>query len=169
MQNSITVRVLKHDGSEYRRWTAQLARREGSLIVLDAEFDIDVSHELLGRIARGTRTVEYYWMDRWYNIFRFLNDDGTTRLWYCNVNTPPELREQTLTYVDLDLDILVQPDFSARILDAEEFEMNAGKFGYSDEEKLHARNAVDELIGMIERREFPFVVESAPVSALVNQ
>jgi len=35
----ITVRVLKYDGTEYRHWSAHLARREGSLIVLEAEFD----------------------------------------------------------------------------------------------------------------------------------
>src|SRR5687768_2037355 len=90
----ITVRVLKHDGAEYRRWSASLARHEGDMIVLDAEFDVDVSHEILGEIRQRTRTVEYYWLNRWYNVFRFLKDDGSTRLWYCNINTPPEFKDR---------------------------------------------------------------------------
>ena len=55
---AITVRVLKYDGAEYRRWNARLAQREGSLIVLEAAFEFDVQHHLLGDIRRGTRTIE---------------------------------------------------------------------------------------------------------------
>ena len=165
---SIIVRVLKHDGTEHRRWNAQLSRRELSLIVLDAEFDIDVSHEILGEIKQRTRTVEYYWLDRWYNVFRFLKEDGSTRLWYCNINTPPKFEDATLTYVDLDIDLVVQPDFSFQLLDAEEFERNARKFGYSDDEQRQAKKAVDELIRMIEKRQFPFALESSSVSAVVK-
>jgi len=169
MENrSITVKVLKHDGIEYRRWNAELSHRDGELIVLDAEFDVDVRHELLGEIKRETKTVEYYWLNRWYNVFRFLNEDGSTRLWYCNVNTPPKLEGNTLSYVDLDIDLLVQPDFSIQVLDEDEFEANAKLFGYSDEEKTRAHSAVEELVAMIERCHFPFVLEPFSVSSLVQ-
>jgi protein associated with RNAse G/E len=153
---AITVRVLKYDGAEYRRWNARLARREGSLLVLDAEFEFDVQHQLLGDIQRGTRTIEYYWLDRWYNVFRFLKTDGSTRLYYCNVNMPPKLEDEVLTYIDLDIDILVQPDLYYQVLDLEEFAANTGRYGYSEEVKRQADAAVDELISVIQKREFPF-------------
>ena len=161
---SITVRVLKHDGNEHRRWQAQLAHQEGQQIVLNAEFDVDVSHEILGEIKRSTKTVEYYWLDRWYNVFRFLKDDGSTRLWYCNINTPPRFEGGTLSYIDLDIDVLVQPDFSFQVLDEDEFETNAHVYGYSDEEKTQAQFAVKQLTTMIEQRHFPFVLEYSSVS-----
>ena len=152
----IIVRVLKYDGTEYRRWPARLARRDGSLIILDGEFEYDVDHSLLGNIRRGTRTEEYYWLDHWYNIFRFLDDDGRTRLFYCNVNTPPVLVDENLSYIDLDIDVLVQPDLSYQVLDTDEFEVNAARYGYSDEVKTRAREGLDELTKMIESRQFPF-------------
>jgi uncharacterized protein len=152
----ITVRVLKYDGTEHRRWNARVARREDSLLILEAEFEFDVQHHLLGDIRRGTRTIEYYWLDRWYNIFCFLEDDGATRLYYCNVNTPPALDDGVLTYIDLDIDILVQPDLSYAVLDLDEFEKNAELFGYDDQTKLRARAVMDELSSMIETRQFPF-------------
>lgn len=154
--HDITVRVLKHDGAEHRRWNASLSHQDGDLIVLAAEFDVDVTHEVLGRVKQHTRTVEYYWLHRWYNVFRFLQNDGSTRLWYCNVNTPPNLYEGELTYIDLDIDIVVQPDFSYQVLDREEFETNARRYGYSDEEKRQAERAVEVLFSMIETRQFPF-------------
>src|SRR5438132_7238804 len=146
--DQVTVRVLKYDGTEYRRWNASVSRRDGSLIVLEAEFDRGVQHDLLGEIRAGTKTVEYYWLDRWYNVFRFLKEDGTTRLCYCNINTPPRFENDVVSYIDLDIDILVQPDFSYQVLDFEEFDTNAVLYGYSDEVRTNARAAVDELISM---------------------
>ena len=169
--DQLTVRVLKYDGTEYRRWGARLSRREGSLLVLDAEFEYDVQHDLLGAIQSGSRTIEYYWLNRWYNIFRFMNDKNVTRQYYCNVNMPPSLKGTVLTYIDLDIDILVQPDFSFQVLDLEEFEENARRYGYSEEVKSKARAAVDKLVFMVESRQFPFIenASSSSVSSGVNQ
>ena len=155
--DAITVRVLKFDGAEYRHWDARVSRREGSLIVLNAEFAYDVQHHLLGEIRRGTRTIEYYWFDRCYNVFQFLAEDGRTRLFYCNVNAPPTFADGVLSYVDLDIDILVQPNLSYEVLDLDEFEKNGQLFGYDVDTKQQARAAVDELISLIQMRQFPFV------------
>ncbi len=152
----VTVRVLKHDGKEYRRWRARFREQQASLVVLDAEFDIDVSHRLLGDIKRGTKTIEYYWLDRWYSVFRFLETHGDTRLWYCNINLPPRFENSEITYIDLDIDVVVKPDGSHEVLDLDEFESNAKKYGYSEDEKTRALNALAELLGMIERGQFPF-------------
>jgi protein associated with RNAse G/E len=152
----IEVRVYKYDGLLHRTWPAELLRQEGSLIVLDAKFADEVTHDLLGTIASGTLSLEYYWLDRWYNVFRFAEPDGTLRNYYCNVNVPPTFDGETLSYVDLDLDILVEPDLSYRILDVEDFERNAEDYGYSVDVQANARRAVDELVRMIETSAFPF-------------
>jgi protein associated with RNAse G/E len=72
------------------------------------------------------------------------------------VNVPPSFDGETLSYVDLDLDILVDPDFSYQILDVEDFERNAKLYGYSNEVQTNVRLAVDELVNLIETRGFPF-------------
>jgi uncharacterized protein len=153
---NITVRACKYDGSEHRRWPATLLRRDGDLLVLDARFDEEIRHDLLGTIALGTTSVEYYWLDRWYNIFRFTDPDGKLRNYYCNVNVPPTLAGDELSYIDLDIDILIATDFSYRVLDLEEFEQNAARYGYSSEVKQSAKLALADLIKLIEARAFPF-------------
>lgn len=152
----VEVQVYKYDGVLHRRWPAQLLRREGSLIVLDAQFPEEVVHDFLGTIPVGTHSLEYYWLDRWYNVFRFGRPDGKLRNYYCNVNVPAKFDGATLSYVDLDLDILVDPDFSYRVLDVVDFEQNVREFGYPAEVEANARRAVDELVQMIETRQFPF-------------
>ena len=152
----ITVRVLKYDGTEYRHWNAQLARRDGPLLVLEAEFNIEVHHSQLGHIPLGTRTIEYYWLDKQYNVFRFLKDTGETRFWYCNINLPPIVGDSLMTYVDMDIDVLVQTDFSYQILDLDEFERHARIFSYPPEVQESTQDALAELILRIESRQFPF-------------
>jgi protein associated with RNAse G/E len=155
-KKSIEVCAYKYDGVLHRHWSAKLLRRDGPLILLDAKFADEINHELLGTIASGTHSLEFYWLDCWYNIFRFARPDGQLRNYYCNVNKPPAFDGSTLSYVDLDLDILVAPDFSYHILDTEDFETNAKRYGYTQEVQANARRAVDELVTMIETRAFPF-------------
>jgi protein associated with RNAse G/E len=156
IETSIEVRVYKYDGLLHRTWPAELLRQEDSLVVLDAKFANEVVHDLLGTIAGGTHSLEYYWLDRWYNVFRFAQPNGELRNYYCNVNVPPTFDGEILSYVDLDLDILVEPDFSYQILDVEDFETNTQSYRYPDEVQTNARRAVDELVRMIQTREFPF-------------
>jgi len=152
----ITVRACKYNGDEHRRWPAILLRQEGTLLVLDARFEEEIQHDLLGTIALGTTSVEYYWLDRWYNVFRFSEPSGTLRNYYCNINVPPAFDGTVLTYIDLDIDVLVGPDSTYQVLDLEEFEQNAARYGYSSEIKQNAKKALTELISLIESRQFPF-------------
>ena len=138
--------MLKYDGTERRRWLGHVARHDGPLIVVDAVFDEEIKHDLLGTIASGTISKEYYWLDRWYNVFCF-NDR-----FYCNVTLPPEFKDSVLSYVDLDIDVLVETDFSYRILDVEDFEASS----YPAEIDQNARQAVADLIKQIKTRSFPF-------------
>jgi protein associated with RNAse G/E len=153
---AIEVRVRKYGGAEHRRWPARVAEHTGLLLVLDAVFDEEIVHDLLGTIAPGTISVEYYWLDRWYNVFRFGNRTGEFQNFYCNVSMPPTFDGRVLTYVDLDIDVLVKPDFSYQVLDLEDFEENARAHDYPLDVRENAHAALAELIQLIETRSFPF-------------
>ena len=148
--------MLKYDGREHRRWPARIAKSAGQLLVLDAVFDEEVEHDQLGTISSGTVSTEYYWLDRWYNVFRFSDADRKLKKFYCNINEPPQFDGSVLSYIDLDIDVLVAPDLTYRILDVDDFEENARRYGYPDEIQARARRALAELIELIEARAFPF-------------
>lgn len=143
---TILVRTYKFDGSEHRSWSARLLRQDGPLIILDARFSEEVVHDLLGTIESDTHSLEYYWLDRWYNVFRF------NERFYCNLTKPPIFDGSILTYVDLDIDVLVESDFSYKILDLEDFENSS----YPTDLKEQALQALEELLSLVETRSFPF-------------
>ena len=154
--DAIFVSVHKYDGTEHRRWPAQIAKTVGPLLILDAVFDEEIQHDLLGTIASGTISTEYYWLDRWYNVFRFSDPDQKLKNFYCNINVPPRFDGRVLSYIDLDIDVLVEPDLTYKILDEDDFDENAEHYRYPQEVQANARVALAELIGLIESRSFPF-------------
>jgi protein associated with RNAse G/E len=153
---TIIVRSLKYDGRVHREWRARLVERAGSLVVVEGVFESEIRHPLLGTVARGTLSTEYYWTDRWYSVFRFREPTGELRNYYCNVNRPAEFDGRLLTFVDLDIDVLVAPDFSYRVLDEDEFETHAASYDYSTDVRERVPRARAELIELIETRRFPF-------------
>lgn len=153
----IIVRSCKHDGRVNRSWPARVARLEGTLIVLDAFFAEEVRHKLIGTIEAGTLSTEFFWTDRWYSVFRFQSQaSGRLLKFYCNINTPPRLIDGSLTFVDLDVDVLVNPDYSSTILDEDEFERHAQIYKYPSTYRSRVRKALDELQQLIANRQFPF-------------
>ncbi len=165
----VEVRSLKYDGSVKRVWHARLERVEGELLVLEGVFAEEVRHPLLGTILAGTHSTEFFWTDRWYSVFRFREPGGPLRNFYGNLNTPPRLDEGVLSFVDLDIDVLLMPDFSYTILDEEEFEQHARQFDYPPEVRRRAQQALAELLVLIERRDFPFDQSVSALSSLEEQ
>jgi protein associated with RNAse G/E len=153
---TIIIRSLKYDGRLHREWRARLLRAEGTLVVVEGEFEETVEHSQLGIIERGTVSTEYFWTDRWHSVFRFGDPCGRLRNYYCNVNRPASFDGQLLTFVDLDIDVLVAPDQTFRVLDEDEFASNAARGDYPRELREQVPRALAELIDLIERRDFPF-------------
>ena len=133
-----------------------MIERRNSLLIFLGEFEAEVKHSNLGVIRRGTISYEYYWLDRWYNIFQFHEPEGELRNFYCNISEPPKLRGNVLNYVDFDIDILVWKNFSYEILDMEEFDENKRKFNYPAKILEKVSQSVSEIERLIQNHQFPF-------------
>jgi protein associated with RNAse G/E len=145
----VTINSRKYDGTIRRSWTCRFVSQEDSLLVFEGEFESEVSHPDLGLIAAGSRSLEYYWLDRWYNVFRFYEPTGEFRNLYCNVNMPPTVENGVLDYVDLDIDVVVWPDGAAKVLDEDDFEANAETYDYPESVRAAAIDALAEIKRLI--------------------
>jgi uncharacterized protein len=119
-----------------------LLSRDEHSIVLEAFFDrldlpfMDVVFKT------GDRFVEYYYTDRWYNIFAIHDrEDGNVKGWYCNIGKPAEFEDGIVSYVDLALDLWVSITGEQTVLDEDEFEALA----LNEELRIGALQGLDEL------------------------
>ncbi len=142
MDSQILVRKLNYLGQETWRYPAKVLQRDSEKIILEAFFDRqDMSlHGMV--LARGDRFVETYFTNCWYNIFEIHDrEDDRLKGWYCNVATPALVDGDTISYVDLALDLLIFPDGRQIILDEDEF----ASLPITMSERTKAREALTEL------------------------
>jgi protein associated with RNAse G/E len=131
---------------------ALLSRDENS-ITLEALFDRADMPFMDVVFKTGDRFVEYYFTDRWYNIFA-IHDRDTEKIkgWYCNIGKPAVIEDGIVSYVDLALDLWVAVDGKQTVLDEDEFE----ELKLNEELKTGALNGLDELKDLFKSKNPPF-------------
>ena len=152
----IKVQKKNQEGDVTYEYEGTLLSQDEHSIVLEALFDRADMPFMDVMFKTGDRFVEYYYTERWYNIFRFEEPVGTLRNWYCNITMPPTISETAVDYVDLDIDVLIWPDQCFQILDVDEYDENARKYGLSDDARQQVSQALSQLSIMLQNRDFPF-------------
>ena len=154
----VTIRALKYDGQEYRRWQVDFAAPLAGGVQLEAIFSPVVE----GRTPffGGDRAVEFFYGDRGYNVIAGYAPDGALRACYCNICTPASFSiapvGPEIHFIDLDLDVLVWPDGRCVVTDEDDFARNAVAYGYPPEIQAAARDAVSALQRAVVARHAPF-------------
>jgi len=142
MAQSITVIKYKHTGEEVLRYYGTIIERGENYVKLEAVFQFDDMALGYTTFRKGDRFVEWFYSDRWYNIFRIHDvTDDHVKGWYCNFTRPAEITESTVGAEDLELDLFVYPDGEYVVLDHEDFEA----LDLSEEEEKAVLNALDVL------------------------
>src|SRR5512138_3118485 len=141
----IKVQKKNPAGEVTYEYEGVLLSRDENSVRLEALFDradmplVDVV------LKTGDRFVEYYYTDRWYNIFVVYDRaDGRIKGWYCNICKPALIGDGVVSYVDLALDLWVSAAGRQTVLDRDEFE------ALQLEEKLRAQ----ALKGLEELKQF---------------
>jgi protein associated with RNAse G/E len=153
------VHITKYDGSYHRRWPARWVMRKGPLYL--------VTFGAADAICRTPEPADdpdptpakyggnvYLFDDRWFNISRMPRDGRTW--YYVNIATPVEFDGAAFHTIDLDLDVSWYDGESPTVLDEDEFLDHSEAMRYPADVIEQARTAVDEVLGMIGRRAFPF-------------
>jgi protein associated with RNAse G/E len=108
----------------------------------------------LGHVTfqRGDRFVEYFYTDRWYNIFAvYTGQEGDLKGWYCNVCRPARVEATAVYCDDLALDVWVGATGEIALLDEEEFEA----LDLSDKERNRGKTAVQQIINLAQQQHLP--------------
>ncbi len=77
-------------------------------------------------------------------------------IFYINLASPTLMAEGMLRYIDYDLDYKLYPDGHVVTLDEREHEQNKKRYHYSPDLQLALKKAAVHVLGLLDRREFPF-------------
>ena len=159
MPQQITVRATNFDGSPHWEHEAWLLHVDDGFVQTKAAPNTPVRTEGDGYVSPYD-TRGHYWTDRWFNVIRLETPGEGLYGYYCNIATPLQFDGETLHYVDLQIDVFVFADgdggLTYRVLDEDEFEEARQRYAYAEDLVSRCYAAVDELVRMVEAREFPF-------------
>jgi protein associated with RNAse G/E len=156
---SITVQKLNSQGQVVVSYEAELAYTLPSGVVLHARWTRP-SHDLgYTTFEPGDHFTEYFYTDRWHNIFEIRSGaTGTLKGWYCNVARPATISAEVVAAEDLLLDVWVRPDGSWLVLDEDEFRAD---LTLDPPTRAAALQALEHLLQAIATRQPPFDQASA--------
>lgn len=94
--------------------------------------------------------------DRRHIAVAVFKQDGRFRSFYIHIAMPPELHGDHFSYVDMDLDVLVDPKGAIEVVDRDEFIENRQRYGYPQDLVGKTERALDAVIEDIHHKRFPF-------------
>lgn len=148
----LTVHKLDEHGREVWRYPARVLERRPNCVRLEAFFDrqdLDLGYTIF---KRGDRFIEYYYTDRWYNVFAVYDrDSGELKGWYCNICRPAQIAETAVRCEDLALDVWVEPNGTAAVMDEDEF---AG-LNLTEAERRQSQAALAKILTLADEERLP--------------
>lgn len=142
--DKLQIQCYKHNGKIHRSWD------EAILLDIKKDYMVFGNMKTLVTEAEGNtwRTKEpaimYFFKNKWFNIICQLKKDGI--YYYCNIATPFIIEENTIKYIDYDLDLRIFPSLEYRILDKMEYKYHKKIMNYSDDLDKVINNGLLELI-----------------------
>lgn len=151
--NKITVYKCDYAGNITWQYPAVVADSGATWVCLTAIFDRSESDLGFVVFRQGDTFTEWFYTDRWYNIFRVEDvQTGHLKGWYCNITRPAVITADSVRADDLALDVFVQPNGNIILLDEQEFEA----LELPLHERIAALRAVESIRHAVNNRAAPF-------------
>jgi protein associated with RNAse G/E len=153
------VRVVskKYDGSLRDEYETDLYLESDEAVILFSVPGLRYyDHRKAAWFASPDGLLEIYFKQRWYNVWHIAEQVSNRNLIYVNLALPATLRENTLEWVDLDLDYRLHLDRKVELLDQADFDHTTQRLRYPSSLLEHVRAACQEIESGLTRQEYPF-------------
>jgi protein associated with RNAse G/E len=155
MAAGAALRVVKCDyaGNPVWEYSGELVEQSANALCLRATFNVDDRDDGYFVWQRGDVFLEWYYTDRWYNVFQiFDRDDGHLRGWYCNLTRPARILPGTVLWDDLELDVFISPGGDLLLLDENDYHA----LPLTTDERAHTETALADIRARAAAGEAPF-------------
>ncbi|MFL5629050.1 MAG: DUF402 domain-containing protein [Ktedonobacteraceae bacterium] len=149
----ITVVKLSPLGEAKVQYRGEVIERLADRVVIQAYWSQPTKDLGYTSFEPGDSFREYYYTDRWFNIFDIASREGIRKGWYCNIAQPAVIYDDHIEQVDLLLDVWVTSRGEILILDEDEF---AADTTLSQEQRAGAQKGLQALLAMIAARQETF-------------
>ncbi|REE92926.1 hypothetical protein A8990_1026 [Paenibacillus taihuensis] len=155
MQVPITIQARKYGDRPHYEWSTTLLERTDSHIFVLAHYGRKLKHFTKGKTFTVENwTIECFPFDAWFTVSADIVDGQITQ-YYCNISEPARMEGDTVTFINLDIDLVCKRG-KWEVVDEDEFELHSAQFGYPPALIAKVRQELANLQQRIERSQFPF-------------
>lgn len=155
------IKSFKHDGHLHRVWLENWRVPREKLKPGHRKKDIQVFVNCQTRIRESDGRewvsripgVSFFLPGKWYNVVALLEDEGVR--YYCNVASPFYQSGNVLTYIDYDLDVILNHKGEVHVLDEDEYNKHKKMYHYSLEVEEKVKAGLEELLELVQQRQEP--------------
>lgn len=142
--DKLQIQCYKHNGKIHRSWDEAVFLDEKDEYLVFGNMRTLVT-EAEGNTWRTKEpAIMYFFKDKWFNIICQLKKDGI--YYYCNIATPFIIEENTIKYIDYDLDLRIFPNSNYRVLDRMEYQYHKKIMNYPATLDKAIKNGLAELL-----------------------
>lgn len=128
----INIQAYKYDGLLYRQWNGakvlEVSPSHIALVLIKTKVTEGNNRKWIIREP----TLWFFPLNKFFfNASILLREKGN--FYYINLSSPPLFEDNTLKFIDFDLDVKINPKQKYSLVDQNEFKKNANKFNYSEE------------------------------------
>lgn len=150
----LQIQCYKHNGKIHRAWNEAVVLDFKKNYIVFGNNKTKVT-ESEGNIWKTKEpAIMYYFKDKWFNIIAQMKKDGI--YYYCNIASPFIIEDNTIKYIDYDLDLRIFSNGEYKVLDKGEYKYHKRIMNYSEELDLVINSALDELIDLYENKAIMF-------------
>lgn len=150
----INVQAYKHNGELYRQWNGV------KIIKIDKKSLILLLFKTKVKELKGQKWVVREPMIWWFPFKKFFNTTALVRnegiYYYTNIASPPFFEDNTLKFIDYDLDIKNYPKIKNKLVDKKEFAINTKAMGYSPKLLQIIEETIILITQLVEEKKFFF-------------
>lgn len=150
----LSIKCFKHNGQPHRLWDRGL--------VLENNDDFIVVSTKRAKVieANGRRwftkepAVTIFSKNEWWNVICMIKNNGI--VYYCNIASPCILCNESVEYIDYDIDVKLFQDDEIRLLDEKEYLHHKETYHYPESLDAILEHETRKIVKKMKERSFPF-------------
>lgn len=154
----LQIHSYKHNGQIHRSWDEATFLGETDEYSIFGNYKTKVT-EKDGRTWKTKEpAIMFFSKKNWFNIIGQIKENGI--YYYCNIASPFIIEENTIKYIDYDLDLRVFSNGAFKILDRGEYNYHKHLMNYSEDIDQILKYELNKLINKVRNKEEPFNKET---------
>lgn len=152
------IHGYKHNGNIYKTWDEAILLDQTDEYYVFGNNRTKVTKEDGKSWRTREAAVMFFYKKSWFNIIAQLKSNGI--YYYCNIASPVVIENNTIKYIDYDLDLRIFPDGAYKILDESEYEYHKNLMHYSKDLDMIIKYELEKLIDKYLKKEKPFNINT---------